>query len=139
MTPLIRRFAVVFAFVVAIPATAKAQLITFDDLSCGSASLGSAVPAGYAGFTFGSRWTCYDMTDPGRPSAGIGANVSGKNVAFNRSGSGSFMSRATPFTFTSAYITGIGSTYDFEGWLGSTKLYDKILAIAAAGYRRRTV
>jgi hypothetical protein len=127
--------AVALAAIVARPVSA--QTYGFDTLTCGSgAGLGS-----YQGFSW-NGFLCYDAT---LPSVGPGNNnlatsvVSLKNIIYNRGGSGSSITRATAFNFTSGWVTEAVNnhpeTYRISGWLGATQVgYVDVLAGNAAQF-----
>ncbi len=115
-------FAVTFATILARPV--HAQTYGFDTLARGSgAGLGS-----HQGFSW-NGFLCYDAT-----LSGVGpfnsnlptSVVSLKNVIYNRGGSGSSITRAAPFNFTSGWLTeavhNYPETYRVTGWLGGTQV-----------------
>lgn len=108
---------------VAIASPVGAQTVNFDALPCGTFSAPALIPDGYAGLVW-AGWRCYDVTTAGMPAELVAARTSGNNIAMNRGGSGATITGTGPFTLSSARVTDFGnSTYDFEGWLGATKLY----------------
>ena len=108
---------------VATASPARAQIVNFDALPCGTFGAPATIPDGYAGLVW-AGWRCYDVTTAAVPAELVAARTSGTNIAMNRSGSGATITGPAPFTLFSARVTDFGnSTYDFEGWLGATKLY----------------
>ena len=102
------------------PVAARGQTVGFDNLTCGTgAGLGA-----YQGFSW-NGFLCYDGTIgnafPNNLANGV---VSAKNVIYNRGGSGSSITRASPFNFTSAYVaraaSNITETYRIGGYLGAS-------------------
>ena len=102
------------------PSVARAQLVGFDNLSCGTGAAFSP----YMGFSW-NGFLCYDAT-MGNNSPGNSANavVSKKNIIYNRFGTGSSITAANPFSFTSAWITravsNYNETYRISGYLGAS-------------------
>ncbi len=98
-----------------VPTAAHAQTLGFDNLACGS---GAAVGT-YQTFSF-NGFLCYDATVVNAFPNNLANGVkSFNNVIYNRSGSGATITRANPFTFTSAWVTAAranyAETYRFTG------------------------
>lgn len=125
-----RRVLVALAVTALLPGVARAQVATFDDLTCGA---GAVYANPYRTLTWSNAWLCSDATVSGSP-APLGSNKSGSNVAFGRLGRGNGVSitKAGGFNFTSAWITSDGRevTYDIQGWLSGSQLYSTIYTAA---------
>jgi hypothetical protein len=122
---------VVFLFIAASGADARADFITFDDLPGGF----SLVPNGYGGL----NWSNFIDVDGNSLPAGSGFRngiVSSPNIAFNGGGNPALFSSASPFTFVSGYLTGAwrdGLSVEIQGYLAGNLVHDTTITVNTTG------
>ena len=130
-----RMLATVASLAVVLSGRAHAQTYGFDSLTCGyGAGLGAYQGFGWNGFL------CYDASLAVGTFNNLAASVvSPHNIIYNRGGSGSSITRAAAFNFTSGWVTEAvhnrPETYRVTGWLGATQVgYVDVLAGDAAQF-----
>ena len=114
------------------PATARADLITFDDLPGPTLS---PIPNGYHGLLWTSFWSANPIVDHLAPGY-VNAVVSAPNVAINAFGNPAEIAAATPFDFKGASITSAwndGLKVEIQGFKGATMLYDQTFTVNTSG------
>lgn len=118
------------ALLAIIPAAARAQTITFDDVANGT-----DLPNGYAGLDW-SNFNVLDVTTFD-PSGYWNAPVSGHNVAVNSYGDpASVLQGGSPFTLNSGYFTAAwsnGLVLDVTGYVGGVATYFKSALLYTSG------
>ncbi len=130
------------AFLLVLPASGIAGIITFDDIANPAPPAWAPLPAGYAGFTWSGFW--YVLAAGGTypiPGAGI---YSPPNAVSNGYGiHDSVMSSATPFSFGGAYITqwdplpslgGPATSITVEGLLGGVTKFSNTYSLYSDSY-----
>jgi hypothetical protein len=99
--------------------SARATLITFDDLG------GGPIPNGYQGLNWSNFYVL--NTSGFTPSGYVNGTISSPNVAFNAFGNPASFAGSSPFTLTSAYLTAAwndGLNVEVIGLLGVNTVYD---------------
>jgi len=94
----------VLALMVGSGTTARATLVTFDDLTRND----SPIPNGYGGLNWNNFYVLDGVNYSGNPSGYQNGVVSPNNVAYNGFGNPAdalSVDSVTPFTFNSAYLT----------------------------------
>jgi hypothetical protein len=108
-------------------ASARAQIITFDDLPNPAGNGSSVVPNGYGGLQWQNFNYLNGVTLAFNPSGYQYADVSPDNVAFNDQSQPATITSGTAFDLDSAYLTAgwrDGLQVEVEGFVGATLTYD---------------
>jgi hypothetical protein len=125
----------------ALPAIARAQTLTFDDVNTSDCSnyWYQLLPNGYRGFNWDNFYvvngTLFGDCHGGHGTGWQTGVVSSPNAAFNGYASPADFWSTNPFTFNSVYATsGLAhQAVTFSGWLGGTQLYAQTVFLSAAG------
>jgi hypothetical protein len=129
----IRLAGLITAGLLAVSVQARAETITFDDLT--DNGNGTPIANGYQGL----NWTNFDVLDTAvygiNPSGYQAGTVSGTNVAFNAGGGqADIIASSTPFTLGSAYFTAAwnnGLTITVAGLLNGVQVDSTSFVVSA--------
>jgi hypothetical protein len=120
------------AVTVSVPA--RAQLITFDDLT--PSGFGSLIPNGYQGYNWSNWYALNSSSNFYNPSGYQNGSVSPENVAFNGFADPASVSSGSTFTASSVYVTAAwndGLNVLIEGLNGGVGMFSTVVVVDTTG------